>query len=319
VPILGTIASSYDLPTTRALFAGGRNTSSGILNTIDYITVETTGNATNFGSLTQSRLGPAGCSSSTRGLFGGGSTDSGNTGRSNVIDYVTIASTGNATDFGDLTVARFWISSCSSSTRGIWAGGESTTDTRTNTIDYITIASIGNATNFGSLTVARQSLSGLSSSTRGVFGGGSSDDSSVGFRSNVIDYVTIATTGNATDFGDLTSPTRFMGACSSSTRGIFAGGQRLSQNMSSGISYVTIASTGNATEFGDLTQQRYILAGTSSSITGVFAGGYNISVGDRVNTIDYITIATTGGATDFGDLTTAREGLAACSSGHGGL
>ena len=42
-----------------------------------------------------------------RGLFGGGYPTS------NVIDYVTIASTGNATDFGDLTVGRNRLVGCS--------------------------------------------------------------------------------------------------------------------------------------------------------------------------------------------------------------
>ena len=37
-----------------------------------------------------------------RGIFGGGYTGS----RVNTMDYVTIASTGNATDFGDFTEAR---------------------------------------------------------------------------------------------------------------------------------------------------------------------------------------------------------------------
>ena len=52
---------------------------------------------------------------STRGLFGGGTTGS----ASNVIDYVTIASTGNATDFGDLTVARYRLSACSNAHGGL--------------------------------------------------------------------------------------------------------------------------------------------------------------------------------------------------------
>ena len=69
-----------------------------------------------------------------RGLFGGGNTGS----SSNIIDYVSIASTGNAIDFGDLTVTRYRLGSCSSSTRGIWGGGDTS-----NVIDYVTIASAG--------------------------------------------------------------------------------------------------------------------------------------------------------------------------------
>jgi len=57
--------------------------------------------------LTVARRFLASCSNGTRGLFGGGA------GPSNVIDYVTIQTTGNATDFGDLTVARGELASCS--------------------------------------------------------------------------------------------------------------------------------------------------------------------------------------------------------------
>ena len=42
------------------------------------------------------------CGDATRGIWGGGDNGS----NLNTIDYVTIATTGNASDFGDLTVAR---------------------------------------------------------------------------------------------------------------------------------------------------------------------------------------------------------------------
>ena len=197
------------IPTSssRGLFGGGYNES--YTNTVDYITIESTGNATDFGDLTVARYALAACSSSTRGVFGGGDTGA----RSNVIDYVTIASTGNATDFGDLTVARYTLAACSSSTRGLFGGGD--TGARSNVIDYVTIASTGNATDFGDLTVARYTLAACSSSTRGLFGGGDT-----GARSNVIDYVTIASTGNATDFGDLTVARYYPSACSNAHGGL---------------------------------------------------------------------------------------------------
>ena len=133
----------------------------------------------------------------TRGLFAGGYTPT----RVNVIDYITIATTGNATDFGDLTVARYFVAGCASATRGLFGGGVSS-----NVIDYVTIATTGNAIDFGDLTVTRSGLAGLASTTRGVFGG---DDS----YTTVIDYVTIATTGNATDFGDLTVARTYLAGC----------------------------------------------------------------------------------------------------------
>ena len=92
-----------------------------------------------------------------RGCFGGG-YDGGN--YVNTIDYITIATTGNATDFGDLTVARYGLAACSSSTRGCFGGGYSTTNV--NIIDYITIATTGNATDFRDLTVARHYLAACS-------------------------------------------------------------------------------------------------------------------------------------------------------------
>jgi hypothetical protein len=54
-----------------------------------------------------------------RGVFASGLTPT----LVNTIDYITISSTGNALDFGDILQARFEFSSCSSSTRGIFGGG----------------------------------------------------------------------------------------------------------------------------------------------------------------------------------------------------
>ena len=81
---------------------------------------------------------------------------------------------------------------------------------------------------------------------RGVFGGGFS-------HTNVIDYITISTTGNAIDFGDLLNAVQNTGSgCSSSTSGIFSGGFP-STNV---IQYITISSTGNAQDFWDISSAR---------------------------------------------------------------
>ena len=101
-----------------------------------------------------------------RGIIAGGSTGS----VSNIIDYITISLTGNATDFGDLTVARSQLSGSASSTRGCVAGG--TTGSTSNVIDYITIATTGNAIDFGGLIAATRGVSGCSNETRGLISGG---------------------------------------------------------------------------------------------------------------------------------------------------
>ena len=83
----------------RGIFVGG-NTSP--RNVIDYITISTLGNAIDFGDLTVERATTAGVSSQTRGVFAGGYTPTPAATSLNMIDYVTIMSTGNAIDFGDL-------------------------------------------------------------------------------------------------------------------------------------------------------------------------------------------------------------------------
>ncbi len=79
------------------------------------------------------------------------------------MDYVTVASTGNAQDFGDITTARYGTGGCNNNTRGLIGGGYCS-PTNFNEIDQITIATTGNATDFGDLSQSRRKLSGLSGS-----------------------------------------------------------------------------------------------------------------------------------------------------------
>jgi hypothetical protein len=280
-----------------------------------------------------------------RGLFAGGIVSA----SSNVIDYVTVSTTGNATDFGDLTVARDSLSGCASSTRGIFFPG-----TGNNTrIDYVTIATTGNATTFGSTSMGSYVNAAVNNSTRGVVAIGQRDTPPTG-RSAVIEYITIATTGNTTNFGNLTVPRAALGAVCSTTRGVFIGGLSGTTTMdyittdttgnattfgtlASGIDYVagasnntrgifaanqaaryiTIATTGNSDSFGNLTNAGFFyFAGLADSTRALFSTFYD---GSTSNVIDYFTIATTGNATDFGDLTVARYAGAGLSSGNGGL
>ena len=89
----------------------------------------------------------AACSSLVRGIFAGGSTGS----YINEIQRFTIQTTGNASDFGDLTVARFGFAGCSNAVRGVFGGGKISNGNSTNTMDYITIDNTSNATDFGDL------------------------------------------------------------------------------------------------------------------------------------------------------------------------
>jgi len=253
---------------TRGIWAGGPETSPST-NVIQYVTIATVGNATDFGDLTAARFNLAGLSNSTRGVFGGGQTSDNPNVPTNIIDYVTIATTGDATDFGDLAVTNQTLASCASSTRGVFNNGaEQSFSAKTNTIQYVTIASTGNTTDFGDTLAAWSSAAACSNSTRGLLSAGVGNGD---VFLNTINYITIATTGNATDFGDLIIKAQGVAACSSSTRGVFGGGNlydggHIYYNV---IQYVTIATTGDATDFGDLTATTAFSAACSSGHGGL--------------------------------------------------
>lgn len=197
---------------TRGVFNGGVVPGGGtITNVISFITIASTGNTTDFGDMLVAAHQGAAASSPTRGLLVVGTAFS--DGTVNVVQFITIASAGNAADFGDLTAATRRLSSCASPTRALVGGGEVVT-TAVNTISFLTIASAGNATDFGDLTVTRRNLTAASSHVRGLFAGGDGATSPETYF-NTIDFVTIASAGNATDFGDLSAETSELAGCSS--------------------------------------------------------------------------------------------------------
>ena len=305
---LSALSGSVTPLSQRGVFAGG-NISNNPSSTTKYISIPTTGNTTDFGSLTQARYSFGGVGSATRGVFAAGfRLTGGEPTFYGTMDYITIASDGNATGFGTSINSKQAIGSCGNATRGIFAGGASFS--RTDQMDYITIATTGTVSTFGTLVNPTNRLAGCASQTRGILGGGFDPSGST----NVIQYITIATTGNATDFGDLASKTLDLAACSSPTRGVFAGGSTDASGSINVIQYVTIATTGNTSDFGDLLAASELNTGMSSQTRGVFAGHSNDS-----NVIHYITIGTTGNAIDFGDLSGACKDMAGCSNCHGGL
>ena len=298
----------------RGIIAGGITPSN--QTTIDLIEIHSLGDSTDFGDLTYGRaVKDVGCSSPTRALFGGGYIVG--TGDSNAIDFVIISSGGNAFDFGNLNVAtlRDGGKVCNS-TRGIWASGQiipSTSPGTTNIIQFVTMASTGDATDFGDLTKDRRDAYGVQSSTRGVFAGPETKFPTSA-AVNILDFITIATTGNAQDFGDMFERGNVTESGSSSTRGINAGGGE--NGNSNTISFITIATKGNAENFGDLTEEIGNASGTTNQTRFIRAGGRTPSLTD---VIDFVTISTAGDAVDFGDITQARRQLAAASDAHGGL
>ena len=167
----------------------------------------TTGDAVDFGNITAGAYAGAACDSSTRGVIALGLASGGS--YVNTLDFITISTTGNAADFGDITRSGVHTIAYSNATRGVFVSGGGAPNFN-NTIDFITIATLGNAQDFGDSLLGGYGCGGASP-TRGVAGGGyfanSPTGESAGFT-NIIDFVEIATTGDAKDFGDLTAAKR---------------------------------------------------------------------------------------------------------------
>jgi len=233
----------------------------------------------------------------------------------NPITYIDITTPGNATDFGDLGARRETGDACSNKTRGIWGGGKEDAS-RLNVIEYVTISTPGNTTDFGDL---RETITGPASSSDGTVGIWAAGYSSGGYPAawkKHIDTVTMDTTGNATDFGDLINlggGTQLASSFGDATRGIITGGSSIAASGDVNMQYITFATPGNGTDFGDQTVGGWGGGSCSDATRGVTAGGNGASF-NYSNTIDYVTIQTTGNATDFGDLTTGANPMAASAN-----
>ena len=306
------LGDTQSIAGARGLFFGGRTPT--VVNTIDYVTISSAGDAIDFGDLTKIRRAHAAMADSTRGLTAGGVNDSSGS-STDEIDFITIASTGDAADFGDLTVTRSWLVGVNNATRGIAGGAWS--PNRSNVMDYVTIQSTGNAADFGDLTEAQQTDGSFSSPTRGFWVGGAAGPGPAYQATTTgtqIECVTTTTLGNAFDFGDLIFGTFGKVGASNSIRGLAAGGYG-SPAYILAIELITMATLGNATNFGNLTvNSHYYGAGTSDTTRAIFGGG-----APATNTIEYVNIATEGDSVDFGDLTSAREHGRAASNANGGL
>ena len=234
------------------------------------------------------------------------------------MQFITIASTGNTTDFGNLSLARYYVRGTASSTRGVFAGGTYPSPAVTNTIDYVIISSGGGANDFGDMSINRNGLAVFGNQTRGVLAGGYTTPTNT--QTSLMEFVNIATTGGVSNFGDLSVSREIMAGFASPTRGIIAGGAQGATitNLTADIQFVTLATGGDSQRFGELVRLRYRLPGASNSTRGLtFGGRYPGQSG--VDEIDYITIATEGNAQDFGNLTAAVHESGALASSTRGI
>ena len=291
---------------------GGRYSASPY-KTLDFIEIATTGNSQDFGELANQHGWCACFGSNTRAVWAGGYT-AGTPYIAN-ISAVTIASEGDSFDFGDIRAAKRQNTGASDRTRGLSFGGTGPSNSIFHGINFITIASGGTDQDFGDTILLRRGGKALASPTRAVHQTGGVGTPSYDVT-NVIEFVTIQSKGNAIEFGQTSYSNGFAGhAGSNETRGILAGYYLAPSNYNT-IEFLTIATTGNTTDFGDLTSARHGGGMNTSKTRGVMTGSWP---GAASNIIDFITITTAGDATDFGDLTYTTYYSDCISDSHGGL
>lgn len=299
-------------PGARGLSGGGYGPSpTGEVNEIEYFNIASTGNSADFGDLQQTRQALSSLGSSTRGFWVGGRDAPSNF---DIIEFVTFSSLGDNTDFGNLSAVKQGPFGLSNATRGIAGGGSFT-----NTVDYITMASTGTVATFGTLTPSNLGTyqSACMTPTRGVYHQSLKPSPHAG--SVFLGNITIATTGDSTQFGDLSQERANIACLSNSTRGIFAGGyQAPAPNYTSSMEYVELTSNGTAVFFGDLSAAKKDFNGNCTSPTrAVLVSGY--AAPSYNNTIEYVNIQSLGDAVDFGDLLNPRAYKSSISNAHGGL
>jgi len=177
------------------------------IGVIEYWTTDTGGSVASFGSMSGTYGSGGGqsmfnntrivVSGGNKGQFGGGDTPV------STMNYITTATTGNSTSFGNLRVASYGtFSTASSNTRGLLAGPGTTADAASSAIDTITIGTTGNTASYANLTTTISGRGGGTSNTlTGLFFTGDS----------ATDKFTIASTATATSWGAISGYQNFGG------------------------------------------------------------------------------------------------------------
>ena len=216
---------------------------------IEYFTLASGGNGIDWGQNNAGGWGSQGASSSTRGLNAGGGYPTATA----TIESIFFSTVGTKEDFGDISAIRFrGDRACNSTVRGVFSGGYN--PSLVSTMDAKDLHSTADTLEFGDLGRVHIGLSAASDSTRGVWMGGWAGAIPAGSGSDVaIDMITIATFGNAVEFGELSDERHGPGSCQNMTRGVVAGGNTPGSSLRG--EYITIQSAGNAIDWGDLQHQ----------------------------------------------------------------
>ncbi len=224
---------------------------------IDYYILASQSNGIDFGELTVTGGYGSALSSQTRGVISAGFVHPSPSANSNIIDYIEMATTGDAVDFGDHTNVGNIRAALSDGVRGVWAGNGGSPSPSAE-VQLNIIASKGDSVTYGDLSYVGGNK-GASNSTRGIIN-----------NINGNEAYQLDSGGHSILFGDLTASAHQSNVSASQTRVVIAGGR--TPSFTNTISYVTIATLGNAEDFGDLSGDNASGAACSDSHGGL--GGY---------------------------------------------
>lgn len=280
--------------------SGGQPGSS---NVIDKWSFASAANASDVGDLTEARSRTSGASSPTHGYTAGGFNSPPTPNFSEVIDRFSFSSDGNASDVGNLALARGDVAGQSSTSYGYVSGGFASGVPITNQVDRYPFAASANASDVADLSTARNYAMGQQSSTHAYTSGGQTPPTT-----NVIDKFPFASHGTATDVGDLTQHRSRGAGMSSGTHGYTANGYKTpgSPSYLNTLDKFPFASDANAASAGNMAWNKYGVAGNQSTTHGHVFGGEKSPYPPITNHIHAVAFSSDTVST-WGSLTTTAS------------
>lgn len=178
-------------------------------------------------------------------------------GGDSTITVCTIMS-GASADFGEAASGAHYAGGGTGTNgyRGVYLG-YATPTASSDTIEYLTFASSGSGIDFGELVA----VSGIGAHGAALTDGSRAmavgDYRSDNAGSDMIQYVSVGTLGNASDYGEYHIKTALCGGASFSGRGMIAGGYQTTDGTIGEVGYFNIGVGGNGLDFGELDQTVY--------------------------------------------------------------
>jgi len=252
-----------------------------------------------------------------RGIAAGGGTP-----WTDKIEYITISTPSNGTDFGVISGgAGKGYSGTSGNGRGfICAGHNGTSPWISNEIRYITIATLGNSADWGDLPNSHGKSNSTTNGGRALTMSGEDGEPNWDMHDR-IEYFSTVAAGNGSNFGTISSGVAYQtDATGDGTYAMVGHGYTASWSQNTWVDTCVIDTPGNTTQFGTGIEG----SGTGACSNGVRAfyfGGYQqsdpwTSNGDA---IEYWTFAVQSNASRYGDLNVALYACRGVSDGSRGV